>query len=212
MLTRFAIVPIVLVLTTVAGCSRPVQVVSGGDVSGDVIPASANVLPVGTTLEIQLDQQISANDSRVGDRFTAHVTTPVVAQNGAVVVPAGAIVEGRVTAIQPSRDPTRPALIRLDFDALRIGDRRYPFTASVERTALPGRNNDDLKKKAGAGAAAGGVLGAVLGRGDLKDIVLGGAIGAAAGSLISLGTDRVEARLPQGTRLTLRNESRVALR
>jgi hypothetical protein len=212
MLTRFAIVPIVLVLTTVAGCSRPVQVVSGGDVSGDVIPASANVLPVGTTLEVQLDQQISANDSRIGDRFTAHVTTPVVAQNGAVVVPAGAIVEGRVTGIEPSRDPTRPALIRLDFDALRIGDRRYPFTASVERTALPGRNNDDLKKKAGTGAVAGGVLGAVLGRADLKDIVLGGAIGAAAGSLISLGTDRVEARLPQGTRLTLRNESRVALR
>jgi hypothetical protein len=209
---RIAIAPIVLSLLIVAGCSRPVQVVSGGDVSNDVIPATSNVLPVGTTLEVQLDQPISARDTRVGDRFTAHVTSPVVAQNGGVVVPAGAIVEGHVTGIEPSRDPTRPALIRLDFDALRVGDRSYPFTANVERTALPGRSDADLKKKAGTGAVAGGVLGAVLGRGDLKDIVLGGAIGAAAGSLISLGTDRVEARLPAGTRLTLRNERRVALR
>src|SRR4030081_3370202 len=123
MLTRLAIAPIVLSLWAVAGCSHPVQVVSSGDVSGDVIPATASALPVGTTLEVQLDQPISAKDSRVGDRFTAHVTKPVVAQNGAVVVPAGAFVEGHVTGIEPSRDPTRPALIRLDFDALRFGDR-----------------------------------------------------------------------------------------
>jgi hypothetical protein len=211
MMTRFAIVPLVLSLWTLAGCSRPVQVVSGGDVSNDVIPATSNVLPVGTTLEIRLDQPISAEESRVDDRFTAHVTTPVTAQSGSVVVPAGAIVEGHVTGIQPSRDPLKPALIRLDFDALRIGDRRYPFTASVERAAIPGRSDDDLKKKAGAGAAVGGVLGAVLGR-DLAGLVVGGAIGAAAGSLISLGMDRTEARLPEGTRLTLRNDRRVALR
>jgi uncharacterized protein YcfJ len=116
-----------------------------------------------------------------------------------------------VTGIEPSRDPLKPALIRLDFDALRIGDRRYPFTASVEHTALPGRNDADLKKKAVTGAVVGGVLGTVLAR-DLGGLVLGGAIGAAAGSLISLGTDRTEARLPEGTRLTLRNDRRVALR
>jgi hypothetical protein len=212
MQTRFPMAAIVLGIWAVAGCSRPVQVVSTGDVSGDVIPASANVLPAGTTLEVQLDQPISATDTRVGDRFTAHVTKPVVAQNGAIVVPDGAVVEGRVTGIEPSRDPTHPALIRLNFDALRVGDRSYPFNATVERTALPGRSNDDLIRKAGTGAAAGGVLGAVLGRGDLKDIVVGGAIGAAAGSLISLGMDAADARLPAGTRLTLRNNNRVALR
>jgi hypothetical protein len=211
MLTRFPIAAIAFGVSAAAGCSRPVQVVSAGDASGDVIPASANVLPAGTTLEVQLDQTISATDSRPGDRFTAHVTKPVVAQDGATVVPAGAIVEGRVTAVEPSRDPTRPALIKLDFESLRVGNRSHPFNASVERTALPGRSNEDLIKKAGTGAAVGGVLGAVIGR-DIKDIVIGGALGAAAGSLISLGMDRAEARLPEGTRLSLRNNTRVALR
>jgi hypothetical protein len=62
MLTRFPITPIALSLWAVAACSRPVQVVSGGDVSSDVIPRNANVLPVGTTLEVALDE--SAIDSR----------------------------------------------------------------------------------------------------------------------------------------------------
>jgi hypothetical protein len=212
MLTRHSIAAITFCAWTAVGCSRPVQVVSSGDVSSDVIPANARALPAGTTLEVELDQPISATQTNVGDRFTAHVAKAVVAQNGAVVVPEGAVVEGRVTGIEPSRDPTRPALIRLDFESLRVGDRSYPFNASVERTAIPGRRNDDLAKKAGTGAAVGGVLGAVLGRGDLKDIVVGGAIGAAAGSLISLGTDSAEARLPAGTRLVLRNTERVALR
>jgi hypothetical protein len=212
MLTRFAVTTIALGLWAVTSCSRPVQVVSGGDVSGDVIPTNANVLPAGATLDVQLDQPISASQSRVGDRFTAHVTRAVVARDGATVVPEGAVVEGRVTGIEPSRDPTRPALVRLDFDLLRSGDRTYPFKASVERTAIPGRSDDDLRRKAGTGAAVGGVLGAVLGRGDLKDIVVGGAIGAAAGSLISLGMQSADARLPAGTRLTLRNDRRVALR
>jgi hypothetical protein len=211
MLTRYPIAAIAIGVWAVAGCSRPVQVVSAGDVSGDVIPPTATALPVGTTLEVELDQPISATLTRVGDRFTAHVTKPVIAQDGGTVVPAGALVEGRVTGVEPSRDPTRPGLIRLDFESLRVGDRSYPFHASVEHTAIPGRSNEDLLKKAGAGAAAGGVLGAIIG-GDLKDIVVGGAIGAAAGSLISLGMDSAEARLPAGTRLTLRNSSRVALR
>jgi hypothetical protein len=210
MQTRITIAPIVLAFLTVASCSRSVQVASGGDVSNDVIPSTASTLPVGTTLEVQLDQKIGTEDAKVGDRFTAHVTKSVVAQNRAVVVPEGAIVEGHVTGLETSRDPTRPALVRLDFDALRFADHTYPLEASVEHTAIPGHDSD-LAKKALTGAAIGGTLGAVIGR-DFKGFVIGGAIGAATGSLISLGMDRTEARLPAGTHMTLRNEKRVALR
>jgi hypothetical protein len=209
MLTRFPIAAIAFG-AAIAGCSQAVQVESAGDVSSDVIPSTASALPIGTTLEVQLDQSISATQSRVGDQFTAHVTNAVMAQNGATVVPVGAVVQGRVTGVEPSSDPTRPGLIRLDFESLRFNDRSYPFNASVERTAIPGRSNDDLLKAAGAGAAVGGVLGAVIGR-DVKGVLVGGAIGAATGSLISLGMQSGDARLPEGTRLTLRNNSRVAL-
>jgi hypothetical protein len=46
----------------------------------------------------------------------------------------------------------------------------------------------------------------------LSRILLGGAIGAAAGTIISLGVDEVEALLPAGTRMTLQTTRSVALR
>jgi hypothetical protein len=62
------------------------------------------------------------------------------------------------------------------------------------------------------GAAAGAVLGAVLSGGEIDDILKGGLIGAAAGTVISLGTSSAEAVLPAGTRMTLQTTRTVALR
>jgi hypothetical protein len=45
-------------------------------------------------------------------------------------------------------------------------------------------------------------LGGVLSGGDLKKIIIGGAIGSAAGSIISLGTE-ANATLPAGSQMTL---------
>lgn len=204
----------IVALTTgaILGCSRGVKVESGGDVASSVIPVSASTLPAGVTIETQLDNAIGATQNQVGDRFTARVVSPVVAENGETVVPAGAAVAGVVTGVSRSNDPTRPSVIRLDFDRLQMNGRSYPFRATVERTAIPGRNNRNLGRDAATGAVAGAVLGAVLGGAELSSILVGGALGAAAGSAISLGTASNQARLPAGTRLTLRTTERVALR
>ena len=82
-------------------------------------------------------------------------------------------------------------------------------------TALETRGQDtrsETLKKAGIGAAAGAVLGAVLSGGELDKILVGGALGAAAGTVISLGTGDVEGVLPAGTRMTLQTTRTVALR
>jgi hypothetical protein len=186
MQSRSPVAAIAVAILASVGCSRTVQVQSGGDVSNEVISANTRVLPAGALLEVQTDELLSANH-QAGDRFTAHVVNPVTDQNGSVVVPAGAVVQGRVTGATASNDPLKPGMIRLDFESLSFNGRSHPFKATVERTTVPGRSNDDLLKKAGTGAAAGGVLGA-------------------------LGTDNAQARLPAGTHMTLRNENRVALR
>jgi hypothetical protein len=56
------------------------------------------------------------------------------------------------------------------------------------------------------------VLGAVLSGGELNKILLGGALGAAAGTVISLGMGDTEAVLPAGTRMTLQTTQTVSLR
>jgi hypothetical protein len=55
------------------------------------------------------------------------------------------------------------------------------------------------------------VLGAIVSGGDFGGIALGGAIGAAAGTVISLGMDR-DPVIPEGTKMTLRATQAVALR
>jgi hypothetical protein len=56
------------------------------------------------------------------------------------------------------------------------------------------------------------VLGAVLGDADLKNILTGAALGAAAGTAISLGAGDVEGTLPVGTVFTIQSTQQVSLR
>lgn len=211
MSARIAFASAAAVAFAALGCSRAVTVESGGDVGrSTVVPANSSYLPAGSTFTIQLDNSLGSAAS-VGQTFTAHVTDALVATNGSVVVPSGATVTGHVTAIDTPSDPTRPALIRLDFDNLSFNGRTYPLTASVARTTVPS-SNTTVMKGATTGAVAGGVLGAVLGKGDLKDILVGSAIGAAAGSVISLGIPRDQATLPAGTRFVLQTSQGVNLR
>ena len=211
-ITTAAIAALVL-----AGCStsRETTIESAGGVSPSVsAPADNSSIPAGTTLQAQLDQTLGTGSSKEGDAFTATVTNAVYATNGSVVIPSGAKIEGRVTALDDSDNATEPALIKLDFDRISFGGRSYPFEASIERSSpveTGGTSSSDRTRNVVIGGTLGAALGAVLGDGDLKNIVIGGAVGAAAGSLISLGTE-MNASLPAGSTMTLRTTTSTMLR
>jgi hypothetical protein len=178
-------------------------------------PVDARTLPSGSTVEVRLDQEIGTKVSKVGDSFTATVENAVVAQNGVTVVPAGSKVHGKVTGVDNSDRVGDAAVIKIDFERLTVNGQDHPFNAKVTATNLQtrgGDTRDETLKKAGIGAAAGAVLGAVLSGGDLDKILLGGALGAAAGTAISLGMGETEAVLPAGTRMTLQTTQTVSMR
>ena len=199
------------------GCSRAVNVESqsGGAVSPSVsvTPVDARTLPAGVDMSLTLDQAIGTKNSRVGQEFSATVRNDLYAQNGRLVVPAGAKVYGHVTGLQDSRSPTEPAAIRLDFDRLVFNGRTYSFDADITATDLATTRDRGISgRDVATGAAAGAVLGAIIGKGDISKILGGAAIGAAAGTVISLGTGTTEATLPAGTRMDVRTTQSVALR
>jgi hypothetical protein len=199
----------------VSACARQATIESTGDVAISSSPADARSLPSGTTLDIRLDNEIGTKSSKVGDTFTGTVETAVVATNGETAVPAGTKVHGKVTGLDNSDRVGEPAAIKVDFERIVVNGRSQPLYAKVTATNLETRGQDtrdETLQKAGVGAAAGAVLGAVLSGGDLDKILLGGALGAAAGTVISLGTGDVEGVLPAGTRLTLQTTRTVALR
>ena len=201
-------------LATVGACTRPSTVSSGGDVALPSTPVNASTLPTGSTVTVTLDQQVGTKNSKVGDTFSATVVDAIVASNGQTVVPAGSKVYGKVTGLQDSDNATQKAAIRLDFERINVNGVERPFEANITATNLETSSNDtrnETLKKAGIGAAAGAVLGAVLGGGDVSKIIGGAAIGAAAGTVISLGGGEVDAVLPAGSKMTLQTTQQVAM-
>lgn len=91
--------------------------------------------------------------------------------------------------------------------------RTYPLSAEVVDTEARVVGE---RRRAGrgaiAGATAGAVLGAVISGVELESILRGAAIGAGAGTVISLGLGDVDATLPAGSDMTLRTTAPMRLR
>lgn len=210
-----SITGIAIALLATAGCARTAQVESGGDVVTTPLPTNTSSIPVGTTLKVTLDQTLGTEQSKVGDDFTASVAEPLNTTSGEIVVPKGAVLHGKVTGLHASEHAGDQAAIKLDFDSLTINGQAYPFDAKITNTDLKTQGGDtrnETLKKAGIGAAAGAALGAILGDASLGKIALGGLLGAAAGTAISLGAGEVQAVLPEGTPMTVQSTQMVALR
>lgn len=206
-------------MCVLSGCgmmNRSTTVESAGDVAtGAVItPANNRTIPAGVRLTTTLDQSLGTKISKTGDFFSATVTSSLYASDGSVVVPAGAKVEGHVTALDDSDNATEPALIRLAFDRIRFNGSTFPFNATIVQSN-PVQTSDatsaERNKQIIIGGAVGAALGGLLSGGDLKKIVIGGAIGAAAGSIVSLGTE-VNATLPAGSQMTVQATQTTTIR
>jgi YmgG-like glycine-zipper protein len=208
-----AVVGAALTLTACGANRRTTTVESTGDVAAPTTPTSSRTIDAGATLVATLDQTLGTKVSKAGDAFSATVSSPLTAQDGSVVVPAGAKLEGRVTAIDDSDNATEPALIRLAFDRIRINGQSHPFAAAIVQSnpvQTSEQTSSDRTRQIVIGGAVGAALGAILGDKDLKNIIIGGALGAAAGSIISLGTE-VNATLPAGSQMTVRTTQATQL-
>jgi hypothetical protein len=81
-------------------------------------------------LTVRMLNEVDTRSTKAGERFEAAVVDPVRGPDGAVVVPAGAIVRGSVERIQKGRG------IELALDAVRIGSQDVALDAKVEAADL----------------------------------------------------------------------------
>jgi hypothetical protein len=161
--------------------------------------------PAGTSFQVRLDQELSTRTAQVGDLFTTTVVTPVT-DGRSVVLPEGAKIRGRVTAVQPSGGQGQPAVLKVAFDEVSVDGRTYPVQMTITEATPTTKGRTSTGGKAariGAGAAAGAILGQIVGK-DTKSTLIGAAVGAAAGTAITLGTEDVDAVLAEGSTMTVR--------
>ena len=176
---------------------------------------NTSVIRIGTNLRVRLDNTLSSKDSRVGDRFTAVVLDPNEYQ--------GARVLGHISSIKKSGRVEGRTSMNLAFDSIELSNgtrgtmhgeliRVYdPDSESSKRVDEEGSVESSSRgkqtlKRGGIGAAAGAVLGAIVGggKGAAIGLIVGGAAGA--GSIAIEGSKELE--LPSGTELLIRVTSR----
>jgi hypothetical protein len=214
-MTRTMLAVLAAGLTASACATMPEAPVAQPAPQPAAAPADASMIPAGTHLNVTLQDELNTTDTRVNDSFIVTVREPLVAANGQTVVPAGARIQGVVTGVaQPGgRDP---AALRLHFLRIELNDEWRPLTAEIAGTHVPMDTRGDHSQHAQAavtGAVAGAVLGGIISGGRLRDALIGAALGAGAGTIISLGVGtNDEAVLPAGTHMTLRTADQINLR
>jgi hypothetical protein len=169
-------------------------------------------VPAGTVLMVRLDTTLATFSNRVGDPFQGKIVQPIVL-NGKIVIPAGAIVEGRITKVsEPRRISGKPTLGVLPEAVIMPTGERYFLDATLTDTNIPGTDvssegqfkgtghdrRDQLE--VGGGTAGGMLVGGLIGGGP--GVLIGGAVGATATTVHWLAKHR-SATLPAGTQLTL---------
>ena len=169
-------------------------------------------VPSGTALMVRLDTTLATFSNKAGDPFRASITQPVVV-NGQTVIPAGSVVEGRLTKVsEPRRISGKPTIGILPEAVILPTGERYYLDATLTDTNVKGTdvNNEGQFKgsghdrrdtiEQGAGTAGGMLVGGLVG--GPVGMLVGGAIGAGGTTTHWLVRHR-GAVLPAGTQLTL---------
>ena len=185
---------------------RPMPPDEGGYSSERTIRSqNPNEIAVGTEFDVRLQSALSSRTSQVEDRFEATTMVDLRDDGGRVMVPAGSLMRGIVSAVKGATRTDRKGSLAVTFDRVTIEGRSYPIRATVSQ-ALESEGIMGEKEKIGIGAGAGAILGAIF----------GGAKGALAGILIGGGgtiaaTEGKDVELPAGTVLRVRMDSPLTL-
>lgn len=154
-------------------------------------------LPVGTEIDVRVQNTISSATAQIEDRVEATTVLNVDTQDH-VLVPAGSVFRGTVTAVNRAGRLDRKGSLTVVFDQVTVRNQ----TTQVRATVLQALESEGLKgdsAKIGAGAGVGAIIGGILGgfKGVLAGILVGG------GGVIA-ATEGQDVTLPAGTILRVR--------
>jgi len=173
-------------------------------------PTGSFVIPNGTQVVAVLNNDLSTQSVREGDRFTMTVRSPGEYE--------GATIEGVVTNVDRGGRVTGRSQMTLDFDTIRLRNgSSYRFAGILEQVRTPSgdvvrvdnegavRDSDQTKttvQRTAIGTAVGAIIGAIAGGG--KGAAIGAIIGAGAGAGSVYVQGRNDLDLTAGTEVTVR--------
>jgi TolA-binding protein len=163
-------------------------------------PAGTVEVPVGTEIDVRLQNALNSGTNQVEDRFEA-TTLVDVGVSSRVVIPAGSVMRGVVTQVEPATRTNRTARMTVSFDQVTVNGQAYAIRGTVTQ-AIEGEGIKGETARIGTGAGVGAIIGGILGgfKGALAGILIGGGGTIAA-------TEGKEVQIPQGAVLRVRLDS-----
>jgi hypothetical protein len=175
------------------------------------VQESPNELPQGTPFHARLLEEISGDTVTPGTPFSAQLTENIV-HMGAVVIPVGSYIHGRVAYVSTGRRISGPSTMKLRPEEVVLPDgTHYFFRGIVTQTG----GSDTRANAEGEVVAKGHPVktaaeyGATAGTGAIVGGVMGGPVGAVTGAGIGAGLmtvhwlrERNAPVLPAGSRIT----------
>jgi BON domain len=152
------------------------------------IAAKTITIPVHSSIQVRLWDSITTKTAKADDQFHGTLAAAVYA-DGAVAIPTGTPVLGRVVSAKPAGHFVSAAELSLELTTIRLPQpdgKGQDVGIVTEYLSSNGKGRgSNSAAKAGGGAAVGAIIGALAGGGT------GAAIGAASGGGLGLGANAI---------------------
>jgi hypothetical protein len=164
-------------------------------------------IPSGASLAVRLVDTIDSATAQTGDTFHATLDVPV-AVDGDVVIPAHYDVDGQIVNAQSSGKFAGKALLDLQLNRIKVGDRWYNIQTDhfKQETGSRGKNTAE---KVGGGAVVGAILGGIFGGG--KGAAIGSVAGAGAGGGVQAASKKPDIKLSSEKIMTFTLQAPVTI-
>lgn len=181
----------VALLAFVAACSNQQK-------AAEAEKEKTETLTAGTTFVASLQNTVDTGKNKVGERISLRTLEPSRV-NEMDVVPAGSTINGEITHIDPAGRVAGGAELTLRFTELVLPDGKS-YAISCDPFRLTGKGEGKSSAlQIGGGAAAGAIVGGLLGGKD--DIGKGAAAGAIIGTGVAVATKGDQIVLPAGQKM-----------
>ena len=177
-------------------------------------PTNSNaviIIPRDTELMLELQENLSTERNREGDKFMAKIVSPSEI--------AGAMVEGRISKVTKPGRIKRRSEISLTFDRIVLSDNRWTNFSAIMTEVLPVKG-DNVKRVDNEGTAIGKSslkgdavkIGGATGTGLVIGAVAGGPVGAAVGASVGAAFGVGAVVIQRGKHISLNRNQQLRIK
>ena len=166
-------------------------------------------LQAGTKISVRMDNEINSQVSSVNDTFTTVVTEPVIVRD-VVVLPAGTIIEGRVTKVNRADTGGKKGEMEVKFEKLRFADGEKRDIEGVLVNVLEARSSSKIGILSVIGGTAFGALIGAVSKAD-NGALIGAGVGAGIGTSVALLQKGKDVRIKSDEKFEIKLTKNVTL-